>query len=186
MFPDLARDDVFRLETPRLWLRWPQASDADGLAGLAGDWEVARFTANIPHPYSLADAEQFIVDSRIGNALGRHLRLVMTLKRGDRPSVGAVELQPSPDGVNLGYWLGKPYWGQGLAGEAAGAMIDAFFRVTVAPALGAAALLENAASQALLKRAGFQPVGLQPAPGRHEGERALRFTLDRESWRAAA
>ncbi len=186
MFPDLARDDVFRLETARLWLRWPQASDAAVLAALAGDWEVARLTANIPHPYRIDDAERFIVDSRLGNALGRHLRLVMTLKAGDREAIGAVCLQPSPEGANLGYWLGKPYWGQGLAREAAGAMVDAFFRVTPASALGAAALRENAASQALLKRVGFQPVGQGPAPGRHEGSSALRFTLDRESWRAAA
>ena len=30
MFPDLTRDDVFRLETRRLWLRWPRAADAAG------------------------------------------------------------------------------------------------------------------------------------------------------------
>ncbi len=53
MFHDLARDDVFRLETQRLWLRWPQAADAPALAALAGDWEVARMSAHLPHPYRL-------------------------------------------------------------------------------------------------------------------------------------
>jgi hypothetical protein len=28
MFPDLTADDIFRIETERLWLRWPRASDA--------------------------------------------------------------------------------------------------------------------------------------------------------------
>ncbi len=28
MFPDLTRDDVFRIETKRLWLRWPRIQDA--------------------------------------------------------------------------------------------------------------------------------------------------------------
>jgi RimJ/RimL family protein N-acetyltransferase len=186
MFPDLARDDVFRLETRRLWLRWPQASDALALAALANDWEVARLTAHIPHPYALEDAEHFIADSRIGNGLGRHLRLVLTLKTGDRPLVGMVGLEQSPEGADLGYWLGKPYWGQGLAGEAAGAMIDAFFRVTPAPALSAVALPENAASQAVLRGMGFSPVGEGAAFGRHAGGTALRFALDRESWRRAA
>jgi RimJ/RimL family protein N-acetyltransferase len=186
MFPDLARDDVFRLETPRLWLRWPQASDASALAALAGDWEVARLTAHIPHPYTLDDAERFIRDSRIGNSLGRHLRLVMTLKSGDRPAIGMVGLDPGPERPELGYWLGKPYWGRGLVREAGGAAIDAFFRVTPESELIAASLPENAASQSVLRRIGFTPAGEGPAPGRHAGAKALLFALDRESWRRAA
>jgi RimJ/RimL family protein N-acetyltransferase len=186
MFPDLARDDVFRLETRRLWLRWPQASDAAALAALAGDWEVARFTAHIPHPYTLEDAEQFIRESRIGNGLGRHLRLVMTLKSGDRSAIGMVGLESGAEGSELGYWLGKPFWGQGLAREAGVALIDAFFRVTPASELIAASLPENAASQSVLRRIGFAPAGEGPAPGRHSGAKALLFALDRESWRRAA
>ena len=186
MFPDLARDDVFRLETRRLWLRWPQTRDAPTLAALAGDWEVARLTAHIPHPYRLEDAELFIRDSRIGNSLGRHLRLAMTLKTGDRPVVGMIGLEPGAEGLELGYWLGKSYWGRRLAPEAAVAMIDAFFRVTEAPAVTAASLPENAASQSVLRRIGFKPAGEAPAPGRHQGGKALLFALDRESWARAA
>ena len=37
MFPDLLRDDVFRLETRRLWLRWPRAGDVSLVARLAGE-----------------------------------------------------------------------------------------------------------------------------------------------------
>ena len=51
MFPDLARDDVFRLETPRLWLRWPRICDAAAIHKFCSQWEVARYTARIPHPY---------------------------------------------------------------------------------------------------------------------------------------
>ncbi|MCW2275643.1 GNAT family N-acetyltransferase [Rhodoblastus acidophilus] len=186
MFPDLARDDVFRLETRRLWLRWPQASDAPVLAALAGDWEVARLTAYIPHPYGLEDAAGFVRDSRCGNSAGHHLRLVMTRKGGDRSPIGMIGLEPCADGFNLGYWLGRAHWRHGFAAEAAGAMIDAFFLVTKAHALTAAALPENAASQAVLRRIGFQPVGEAPAPGRHAGAKALLFALDRESWARAA
>ena len=35
MFPDYFRDDVFRLETQRLWLRWPTAADAATIERLA-------------------------------------------------------------------------------------------------------------------------------------------------------
>lgn len=186
MFPDLARDDVFRLETRRLWLRWPEASDAPVLAALAGDWEVARLTAHIPHPYGVEDAQAFVRDSRKGNAAGRHLRLVMTRKNGDRAPIGMIGLEPGFEKFELGYWLGRAFWGQGYAAEAAGAMINACFLVTRAPALTAAALPENAASQAVLRRIGFEPVGEAPAPGRHAGAKALLFALDRESWARAA
>ncbi len=57
MFPELARDDVFRLETRRLWLRWPRESDAPALTALAGDWDVAQMTATMPHPYGDEDAD---------------------------------------------------------------------------------------------------------------------------------
>ena len=70
MFPDLARDDVFRLETPRLWLRWPRAADAPAFVGLAGDDEVADMTARIPHPYRPQDAPEDFVSARAGNAQG--------------------------------------------------------------------------------------------------------------------
>jgi hypothetical protein len=51
MFPDLTRDDVFRLETRSLWLRWPRIADAAAIARQAGEKAVAEMTANIPHTY---------------------------------------------------------------------------------------------------------------------------------------
>ncbi|MCA6272791.1 MAG: GNAT family N-acetyltransferase, partial [Phenylobacterium sp.] len=48
------------LETPRLQLRSLRLSDAPRIAALCADFEVARTTARIPHPYTLADAEAFL------------------------------------------------------------------------------------------------------------------------------
>ena len=70
MFPELARDDVFRLETRRLWLRWPRESDAPALTALAGDWDVAQMTATMPHPYGDEDAARFILAARAANSRG--------------------------------------------------------------------------------------------------------------------
>ena len=50
MFPDLTRDDVFRIETRRLWLRWPTARDRDAILKLAGDPAVAAMLARVPNP----------------------------------------------------------------------------------------------------------------------------------------
>ena len=88
MFPDLARDDVFRLETARLWLRWPRASDEAAIHRFCSLWEVARCTARIPHPYPPGSAERFIYAAREANASGRDLTLVLAPKKGKRDVIG--------------------------------------------------------------------------------------------------
>ncbi len=71
MFPEITRDDVFRLETERLWLRWPRAADVEAMVELAGDPEVALKTARIPQPYEARDSEGFIMRARAENTAGR-------------------------------------------------------------------------------------------------------------------
>ena len=65
----------------------------------------------------------------------------------------------SPDEAALGYWLGQPYWGNGLATEAAQAMIDAAFLFSEVRALTGAVRVINPASRRVLERCGFQPTG---------------------------
>ena len=85
MFPDLTRDDVFRLETRRLWLRWPRLADVQAVVRLAGEKAVAEMTARIPHPYSAQDAERFVFQARQNNADGTGLQLAITPKAGRGP-----------------------------------------------------------------------------------------------------
>ncbi|MCX7317510.1 MAG: N-acetyltransferase, partial [Hyphomicrobiales bacterium] len=47
MFPSITHDDVYRIETPRLWLRWPQSADASAIADFARHKQVAEMTASI-------------------------------------------------------------------------------------------------------------------------------------------
>ena len=131
MFPDLTRDDVFRLETRRLWLRWPRHADGPAMVRLAGDKAVAERTARIPHPYSLEAATTFVFESRKANALGRALRMAIAPRGKPQGLIGMIGIEPGPDGrPHLGYWLGTPYWGKGYATEAARALIDAWFAYT--------------------------------------------------------
>ena len=131
MFSDLARDDVFRLETARLWLRWPRGPDAATIQRFCSLWEVARFTARIPHPYPPGSAERFIYAAREGNASGRDLTLVMTPWKGRRDVVGSISLETrGADRLTLGFALAPEAWGRGLATEAAEAMIDAGFALS--------------------------------------------------------
>ena len=66
------------IETARLTLRAPDASDAQAIASLINDRRIAENTARIPHPYSLADAQSFVASTA---ASGEAVFLI-TLREG--------------------------------------------------------------------------------------------------------
>ena len=169
MFPDLARDDVFRLETARLWLRWPRASDAAAIHRYCSRWEVAQYTARIPHPYPQGSAERFIFSAREGNASGRDLTLVITTLRDKREPIGAVSLEGrAQDRLTLGYALAPEAWGKGYASEAVEAMVEAAFSLTHCVEINASVRVENPDARHVLEKVGFKFVatGPQGAPAR--------------------
>ncbi|MGA2792536.1 MAG: GNAT family N-acetyltransferase [Roseiarcus sp.] len=185
MFPDLARDDVFRLETKRLWLRWPRAADSAAIQRYSSRWEVAKMTSRIPHPYPPGEAERFIFTAREANALGRDLILVITPIRGKRDPLGMISLESRREGrLTLGYALAPEVWGKGLATEAASAAIDAGFTLTTALEMLATAHVENPASRRVLEKCGFAHTGsgLEGAPARGGMVPCNRFRLERSAW----
>jgi len=186
MFPDLTRDDVFRLETRRLWLRWPRLADAQALVRLAGEKAVADMTARIPHPYDPHDADSFVFHARQSNAEGSALELAITPKGRPNALIGMVGISPSPeDGrPHLGYWLGIPHWGQGYATEAARALIDAFFAYTPHGELTSSARVINPGSRRVLEKCGFayQGTGLMAFPARGGLFPVDQLRLDRRAW----
>jgi RimJ/RimL family protein N-acetyltransferase len=185
MFPDLARDDVFRLETPRLWLRWPRATDAAAIHRYCSRWEVAQYTARIPHPYPEGSAERFIFSARDGNASGRNLTMVLTTLRDKREPIGAISLESrGGDRLALSYALAPEAWGKGYASEAVEAMVDVAFALTRAIEVGASVRVENPRSRRVLEKAGFEFVGTGPqgAPARGGLVNCDRLQIQRAEW----
>lgn len=186
MFPDLTRDDVFRLETRRLWLRWPRLADAQAVVRLAGEKAVADMTARIPHPYHPDQAERFIFEARRSNANGDGLQLAITPKGKPNSLIGMVGITPDPETgkPNLGYWLGIPAWGHGYATEAARALIDAFFAYGDGSEITACARVINPPSRRVLEKCGFayQGAGLSELPARCGLYPVDHFRLDRRTW----
>jgi RimJ/RimL family protein N-acetyltransferase len=166
------------LETERLMLRGPRRGDAKAIAALANDRRIAANTARIPHPYGVADAEQFIasVNRRDGEVC-----FVMVL--GER-LIGACGLDPHEDGPELGYWLGTPYWGRGFATEAARAVIDHAFGELEHETIRAGARVSSPASRRVLEKCAFQWIGVRLTRIRAINSAAPvdRFRLDRGLW----
>lgn len=188
MFPDISRDDIFRLETERLWLRWLRAADAAAITAFAALADVAQMTASIPHPYPPGEAERFILHGRASTAGGDALVLAATTKAKGRPLVGMVSAQVEDTGeVELGYTIGPAYAGRGYATEMVRTISDAVFNLTEARVLVASSRTINPASRRVLEKSGFTFVktelkSLPARGGRHPCE---FFRRDRHEWASA-
>lgn len=169
------------IETERLVLRAPARTDAPTIAGLANDRRIAENTTRIPHPYRLADAEDWIT---LANADARDSTLLITLR--DRGVViGACGLEwrggPHPE---IGYWLSVPYWGHGYATEAVQSLIDHGFSDLGNDAIEGGARPTNTASRRVLEKCGFQwtGVGLYRIRAINSSAPFDRFRLERRIW----
>ena len=108
------------LTTERLRLRPLTAADAEPIARMAGDYDIARMTLRMPHPYALEDARAFVGRCAAEDP-AREITLLIEAP-GDGP-VGVVgffedDEQDPKLGTELGYWIGRPFWGRGYATEA--------------------------------------------------------------------
>ncbi|NLH81560.1 MAG: GNAT family N-acetyltransferase [Phyllobacteriaceae bacterium] len=170
------------VETPRLILRRPVRADATRIAELANDVAVAENLSSMPHPYRLDDALAFVDNVEEGPT---RWNLGLYLKDEAAAFVGMVGLMPR-DGERhvLGYWIGRPYWNQGLATEAAQALCDHAFEALGAGALAATARVTNGASRRVLEKCGFQYAGQGMGPSLyHRGLVPIeRFRLERSIW----
>src|SRR5258708_37499397 len=103
------------LQTERLTLRLHARSDIPALMPLIGAREVAATTLRIPHPYTEADAQNFIAGTQEELSSGSGLRLGIVLRESDT-LCGGVGLRVEPDHrrAALGYWIGVPHWGERL------------------------------------------------------------------------
>lgn len=113
------------LTTERLILRRWEESDAEDLYKYAKDPEVGPPAGWKPHE-SVDESREIIK-----NALSGPEAYAVCLKEDGKP-IGAIELMLGGSSVNeiknadeceLGYWLAKPFWGQGLIPEAAKEML---------------------------------------------------------------
>jgi len=159
MFPDLTRDDVFRLETARLWLRWPRHGDARAVQDLAAAREVADMMTKLPHAYPHEGADGFILSTRHTNMEGAGLTLAIAPKARPTMPIGMIGLFAArdPAEAELAFWIGRPYWGEGFMTEAVEAMRDAAFRLSSRETLIARAAGDNPASRRVLEKCGFRP-----------------------------
>lgn len=170
------------IRTERLLLRGPVLADASRISLLAGDYDVASMTGTIPHPYT----EEMAVD------------WIRSLHEGEEGVAFAIDLAGALIGcigyraydaahAEMGYWLGKPYWGMGFATEAARALILHAFQAEDFAYLTIGHFRENPASARVIAKLGFEPSGevLRECAARGNRSRCLTYRLTRDRALAA-
>ena len=161
---------MLQLETDRLLLRAPVPEDANALAPMYADPEVMRYVGD-GRTLTLAETERSVrrmIDRWDADGFG----LFTTVRQEDGAIIGRVGLlvwntdtwEPTtraeaanvPSEVEVGYTLGKPYWGRGYATEAAGAVRDYALNELGAERLIALIIHGNTASENVARKLGLE------------------------------
>lgn len=147
-------------ETERTYLREIFESDAQDFFELDSDPEVHRYLGNNPvtHLKQSEDVISYVLQQYKDFGIGR----LAVIEKESGKFIGwsglkyETLLRPKQPYYDLGYRFKKKYWGKGFATETAFATLDYGFNVLKLPWIGAAADVENAASNHILKKLGMQ------------------------------
>lgn len=148
--------------------------DQPALVAHLDDPEIYATTLRIPSPYTRADADAFVAScfDPAKNALGE-LRLALRLPATGE-LIGGFGLHPGSGfeahRAEIGYWIACPYWGQGLASAAVGALVrHAWERRPALLRLDALVFAGNTASARVLEKNGFAREGCLRGYHRKDG-----------------
>ncbi len=166
------------ITTERLSLRALHLADAARIALLAGDYDVARMTAVIPYPYSERQAAEWLRSAQAGDE-----GVLFAIER-DGLLIGCTGYRAhADDHAEIGYWIGRPYWGRGFATEAVRALIGYGFWRDGFSFLVGGHFDDNAASARVMRKLGFVAAGeeMRHCQARDREQRALLYRLTRQA-----
>jgi RimJ/RimL family protein N-acetyltransferase len=110
-------------------------------------------TRAFPHPYTQADAERWIAIAT-GESAARYFAIEV-----DGVLAGGIGVEPAAaertGTAMFGYWLGRAYWGRGIATDAARALSDVALATWEVRRLEATVFAANLASARVLEKCGF-------------------------------
>jgi RimJ/RimL family protein N-acetyltransferase len=156
--------------TERLAIRQLEMQDAPALARISDTPAISQWMSFMDGSFPLEKAQALIASQNDTT------KYVFAVRLPDGTLIGAMGMLDYPDGtIEVGYWLGVEYHGQGYASEALRAMLD---QIAAHPDLAHRSIFaqcrsDNAASIKVLTKRGFYATG-RPGPGPNRIEFALR------------
>jgi RimJ/RimL family protein N-acetyltransferase len=146
------------VETERLRLRQFRPDDLEELAAIRADPVVMRFIGK-GTPYSLEDT-RWSLERKIKIWEERGFgQWAVTFK--DEPQMlgwCGLDLLDTTEEIEVGWGLARPFWGQGIATEAARAALSFAFETLRLERIVAVAMLANTASHRVMQKIGMKYV----------------------------
>jgi len=147
-----------RIEFGQWQIRSFHPDDAPALAKYANNRNVSRnLWDKHPYPYRLADAEEWIQ-----YAMQQEPETIFAIASSTEV-IGCIGMLPQSDVARLsaevGYWLGEPFWGQGITTAALQALTEYAFTELGMVRLYATVMEWNPASARVLEKAGYEYEG---------------------------
>ena len=125
--------------------------------------DVYETTLNIPHPYSPEDADWWI-NKRIEHTKKHGKEVSFAIRNARGKLIGVVSADNFEPGTShcaeIGYWLAKPYWGQGIMTDAVRTFVRYAFDELQVIRLTAHVFDFNIASARVLEKNGFKLEGV--------------------------
>ena len=161
-----------RIEGNTIIIRKLKRSDAQSIFQHAKHSDIARYTM-VPHPYKLKDAEDFIKITHRKICKKESCELGIELKEIGQiiGMVGLMNIDYKNKNAEIGYWLGKEYWGKKIMKEAIFLILGFGFKQLKLVRIYARVMHPNIASAGLLEKQGFK----------YEG-RLRKATLREDKW----
>jgi RimJ/RimL family protein N-acetyltransferase len=139
-------------------LRRVAPTDGSSLYAIARNAEVMRFM-DWPMPVDPRDTEMHLEEAFGNWEAGSEYQWIV-LERSSGECVGSIACRPKGHAVDFGYFLGRNYWGRGMARDAASTLIAWLFTQPEILRIWATVDTENIRSRRLLERLGLQLEGV--------------------------
>ena len=157
--------------------------DAESIAIQANDKDIASsiaFMGSFPYPYTLENAVSFVQNALNASAAGREFHFA--IKRVEDSSLVGVCGITNIDTINMkaeiGYWVGKNYWGNGYGKQAANLLLEIAFERLGLNRVYAGTFDFNERSIHILQGIGFTKEGVQRKNARIESDANGGFADD--------
>lgn len=153
-----------QIETSRLSLAPFNPADINRYIDLANDRQIAKMVMSFPHPYTNPHAQNWLAQRQPGNDNSdQHKNLYLfAIKDSGFGLIGMISLNRVNNAIfELGYWIGRDFWGKGFASEATKAVLQWAEEQLGIKAISAGYYEDNPASGRVLEKCGFLRTGVK-------------------------
>lgn len=158
-----------RIDLSTCHLRCWDDTDAEALARHANDHEIWKHLRDFfPHPYTIGDAQAYLARMASQAASPRSMAIVV-----DGEPCGGISATIQDDvhrlTAEIGYWLGRNYWGRGIMTEVVRGFADYLFATFPLERIFAVPFANHPASAKVLLKGGFELEGTMKRSAIKEG-----------------